>query len=168
MFVFCNSKISVLGPARCGSTSLYKYFNVEYNSLDNKNVGHWKWYGEFGMTKVVILRNPYDRVSSAFNIIGTAEKLGVDPVDFFAIHSCPYMWQLKELEFNIIDFYELDSYLGVSENTITTNAPINSPFHYVPNPMYSAKDLKQEYIDYETILNSRHKMTVDQWKYMTQ
>ena len=168
MFVYCNGKISVLGPARCGSTSLYKYFNVEYNSLDSKTIDHWKWYGEFGMTKVVILRNPYDRVASALNIVNYAEKLDVDPTEFFAVHSCPYMWQLRELEFQIIDFYELGKYLGVSEDTLVTNTPSNSEFKYIPNTEYSAQQLKQEYIDYVTILNTRHKMTVDQWKYITQ
>ena len=168
MFVFCNGKLSILGPARCGSTSLYNYFNLEYNSLDSKDIGHWKWYGEFGMKKVLILRNPYDRVSSAFKIVDTAEKLGVDPTHFFAVHSCPYMWQLRELEFNIIDFYELNLYLDISNDTLTTNATKKSSFNYISNPIYSAEQLKQEYIDYEIILNSRHKMTVDQWKYLTQ
>jgi hypothetical protein len=168
MFVYCNGKISVLGAARCGSSSLYNYFNLEYHSQDNETIDHWKWYGEFGMRKVIILRNPYDRVASALNIINYAEKMDVDPTEFFAIHSCPYMWQLRELEFQIIDFYELDMYVGISESSIVTNTHTDSAFNYIPNTLYSAQQLKQEYIDYVTILNSRHKLTVDQWKYMTQ
>ena len=153
---------------RCGSTSMYRYFNLPFNSFDKKTEDHWRWYGEFGKLRVLVLRNPYDRVSSAYNIIETSEKIGQTPTYFFGSHSCPYMRKIRDLEFHIIDFYELNQYLSVSDDTMVTNARKSSSFNYIENPIYSAECLKQEYIDYKTILNTRDKMSVRQWKYLTQ
>lgn len=155
-------------PPRCGSTSMYRYFNVPYNSLDKKTEDHWRWYGEFGKLRVLVLRNPYDRVSSAYNIIHRAEGLGQTPEYFFGSHSCPYMWQIRDLEFVIIDFYELKSYIPVSWNTLESESKKNSSFNYIENPIYSAEVLRQEYIDYKTFLSNRSKMTIEAWKYLTQ
>lgn len=173
MFVHDNGKVLTLSISRCGHTSMYTYFGLEEYSFEGK-VDILDWINSKSESqRVIVLRNPYDRVRSAQqNLAHCLDSLGSLPIEeerWFYNHSYPYLHTINHCNFKYIDFYKLQNYLEtVSKKTIKSKVSCNegSKF-YIPNNYYREQDLDNEFFQYEKILAEREEMSVEEWKELT-
>lgn len=172
MFVYENGKALILANSRCGHTSMYKYFGMEEYSLEGKiTIFDWIHSDSFSQ-RVVVLRNPYDRVRSALqNLKHCSEdnQLPLDDITWFYNHSWPFMGMIKHCDFKYIDFYKLQEYINFSEKTIRSKESTSQGTKiYVPNHYYSEEKLDMEFDFYNKFLSEREELSVEEWKELTQ
>lgn len=171
MLVYKNDKLVVLSMTRCGHTSMYEYFGLELYSF-HETLNFWKENTD-NLQRVLVVRNPYDRVVSAVKRILLCDTLD-DEDSFFVsrdlfFHCRPYMFTLVDLDFKYIDFYKLSAYIGdnITGKTTVTNSSNSSTNFYVANDYFSKDDLDLEYEKYLEILETKQELTVEEWKYLT-
>ena len=162
MFIHENEFIHILVNTRCGHTSMYEYFGIEpYSRIPDI----FNWISS-KKRRILVLRNPIDRINSAYKnslqFIGT----GVDPDEAFVSHSTPYLKLIRGLEFELIDFAKIDEYIPMSNKTVVTYSN-NTDFQYIPNKKYTEMDVREEYELYKTIMNTKLEISVSEWKALT-
>lgn len=180
-----NDDFFIYANTRCGSTSMYDYFNIRAYSLDNFENKHSIPFPEPAVKyNILILRNPYDRIRSALNATKYLHKLfGADQnpngnfyrsVGFHTWvinHSQPFLYYFgsrPQKDLYIIDFYELDKYVGKpSIGTLVSKAKRQRGWHKDFIPYYTRHELSIEYQTYKYLLSTYPKLSVDKWKQLT-
>ena len=160
MFIYDTNEFVIMAKPRCGSTSLYNFFNIEYNSLDNRNYTEWS---NSSLRKILVLRNPYDRITSAYKLLQELPFDAATKSEMFITHSCPYMWKIENVDFEYIDFYKLNEYIPLSDDTITTNTSNLSSKVYISNDRYNKDLVEKEYNLYKMFLSTRKEITPEEW-----
>ena len=160
MFVHDNGKVSVLCMTRCGHTSMYDYFNIPRYSLNQTSFKVW-WNSS--SIKVLVLRNPIERMCSAYK---TTELLHKDQ-EFFTSHCSPYLHFIPlDLNFKIINFDQLKKYIPFSLHTNPTHTNIKTD-EYIENNLFTKKQLIEEYSRYQFFINTKDEVSSDEWKELT-
>ena len=160
MFILHTNKFSIMAKSRCGSTSLYDFFNIDYNSLDARTYVEWS---NSSLRKILVLRNPYDRIISAFKFLHQVPFDAAKKSEMFITHSCPYMWKIENVDFEYIDFYKLNEYIPLSDETITTNTSKLSSKVYISNDRYDEHLVEKEYDLYKMFLSTRKEIIPEEW-----
>lgn len=164
LLVHDNGNICVAVATRCGTTSMYDYFNLA-RYTGNSKLDDWI---NSASRRVIVLRNPYDRIESALNNLSVVyskdEKPNISRMDWFKTHSKPYLIDIpKDLEFEVIDFYNLHMYVKISFSTLVTNSN-----NVDINPHKNYPLIKEEYDRYQYFMNNRKHISPVEWKELTQ
>jgi hypothetical protein len=167
MFIHDTGKICVYAATRCGHTSAQQYFNVDSRG---SQIDHWN---NTSSKRVLILRNPYSRVTSGF--LRVQRFKNISPEEFeekFIIHTKPYIANcmgtaFKQIDFAYINFEHLIQYIPMDASTVQTHAR-NSKQIYIYNRHYSKEQLEQEYELYQNVLTNKEEISVEEWKELTQ
>ena len=160
MFVQDINDMCVMAWARCGHTSMYRHFNIELYSLKGRHFD--KFIDSKANTKIVVVRNPYDRLLSAINNTKALKQTH----EWTLRHSKPLLRKLDRLEFDykIIDFYRLKDYIQVARDTIVTNSNASSSWSEEMRGYYTQEEMLDEYVAYKNIMSTREQLTTDAWK----
>ena len=196
MFVFDNGKINVMAENRCANTSMYNYFNVPVYSQMLHHHRHelrsiWK---QNPSEKIVVLRHPYQRMSSAiayhekqakqfyYDFTSMSpEKQQKNPLfwgyenlpnmsyEQFRIadirgHCLPYLHHLIGFNFRYINFDRISEYLPVKVGPITDT--VNKEFSHHFLEFFNIDDLKFEERLYQEYLQRFQEISPDEWKNM--
>jgi len=185
MFVYDNGKMCVYSATRCGHTSMYGYFNIPVYTCVAESFNIWQTTKNL---RIVVLRNPYQRLISAYKRFGCNSIIYDEHArQQFIEHSRPFLkyicygntmnfvhydietgqWRQNYLDFCYINFDRLSEYIPTDNRTITTNTKSESKV-YVKNDVYSENDLETEYIHYENLLATKREITPEEWKELTQ
>ena len=169
MFIHCTDKFAIMTATRCGHTNMYNYFGKVMYVDTGSTVYDWREHHN----PIVVLRNPLDRVVSAMLHDGSLFSQGRRE-EFFIKHSAPYMNNiLVGCNFRIIDFYDLEKYIprqGV-QSSRTYSAVDNTTEAedvYIMNESYSLQELQDEYRIYNNFMANKERVTVEEWKELTQ
>ncbi len=169
MFIFDNGRVCVYCESRCGHTSLYKHFGIPVYSIGQCGIDNWV---NTKSKRVLVLRHPYDRVTSAFLMLYRNLMSQEDFETNFINHTKPYMAELlscvdSTLDFQYIDFDKLNNFVEMDyANTTITNSRYRKHI-YIYNDAYSKKDLEQEYDLYLQIKQMKQEITVQEWEELT-
>jgi len=168
MFIHCTNTFAIMTATRCGHTNMYNYFRIKPHSGTEYTVRDWKEHHN----PIVVLRNPLDRVVSAVSWV----KHTQDTDALFVHHSLPYMNNmLVGCNFRIIDFYDLDQYIPrrtdvfqspVTYSRVDETAKVEDV--YVQNSDYTLEELQQEVDIYKKLMVSCERVSVEEWKELTQ
>jgi hypothetical protein len=165
MFIHDNGKVCVASAPRCGHTSMYSYFGIDEWSM---STDIRKWAGNASNSiKVIVLRNPVERMISAYNRIISIQSTNND--SSFENHCSPYLVNIaKHVNFYVIDFRNLGHYIPVSSKTIITGSskPISTDC-YINNSKFSKQDLEDELDTYNYFITNRPEITPEEWKELT-
>ena len=174
MFFYDNNKICVIAWPRCGHTSMYKHFNLPVYSTEDKKLYHF--VNSKATTKIVVIRNPYDRLLSAIKNskilearpIQDPKHLGFDWKHWAISHSEPVLHELTKLNigYKIIDFYKLNNYINVAKETIVTNSVASNTWEDYMSTYFSKEQMEKEYQAYLSIMISHDEISVPEWKLM--
>ena len=172
MFIHCDDKYAIMAATRCGHTNMYHYFDLPPYVETGFRVWDWKQHPN----PIAVLRNPLDRVMSALNFINSSyinDSKNRDLV--FANHSAPYMNNtLMGFNFRIIDFYDLEEYIPRRKDRIQS---LRMDSHvgdvmvedvYVENEFYSLQMLHTELEIYKELMCSYERVSVEEWKGLTE
>jgi len=183
MFYHDNEKLKVFANTRCGNTNMYHYFNIDVNKQKH-------FPSVYSNDLVIVLRNPLDRVVSATKGIAP-EVVGMFPVSVlkkflstghtaefltewgvFYLHCKPYLSNIKDKPFRIIDFTQLSEYipkqLDRQQSPVTNSRGYTDPKTvYVENKYFTLNDLETEYETYLELLKDREQISVAEWKEKT-
>lgn len=165
MFIHDNGKVCVASATRCGHTSMYSYFGIEEYSMST-DIRKWIW-NPSNSKKIIVLRNPVERMLSAYNRIISTQSPGKN--NDFAGHCSPYLVNIpKQHDFYVIDFRNLGYYIPVSPKTIITGSSksISTGF-YINNSKFSKQDLKNELEAYNYFITNKQQITPEEWKELT-
>jgi hypothetical protein len=177
MFFYRNDAYAIIAASRCGHTNMYHYHGLEpYSNTDDFSKNPKLWYQHHN--PIVVLRNPLDRVRSA--MLHTASNFHGKQFDydeqimFFYGHCYPYLRDIAEVKFRIIDFYDLDKYIPRREDLLQsyrTNCHADDTLTaedvYVMNNYFSLQELQQEYDLYKEIITTRERVSIEEWKEIT-
>lgn len=177
MFVYNDGKICVAATHRCGSTSMYGYFGLPlYEKIGNARFDftYWNSLNDESITKVLVLRNPYQRLESAINNTKYLSSDSVysellnnkDSKMFWTLkHSKPYLHNITCEDFYVIDFDNLSKYIRKDYFTVTTNS---RTYKWQENfaKYYSKEDLDSEYTLFEKF-SQRPNILPSVWKDLT-
>lgn len=165
MFVYDNKKVSVYCANRCGNTSMYSYFGIPKYTLPNATPDIWY---NTNSTKVVVLRNPVERMYSACNLFKIINLRGEAGKNFY-VHCAPYLHDIQQnWDFKVIDFYKLSNYIPISNDTIPTASGKITTGEYIVNEFFTEAELFQECFLYETLMKTKEEITPEEWKELTQ
>lgn len=183
MFSYSNGKIFVVAPTRCGHTSMFSYFQVENKVQNRYMTEYFDGFQRENVEKVLVIRNPYDRLKSAINYMNTQtaedrryieREFGLEGKranEFWLVaHSMPFMKHVIKYDFKIIKFENLASYIDISQKTVVTNSKCNSEEYedlYIKNFSYTEEDLKKEHTIYKDLISNRETISVTDWKNLT-
>jgi len=164
MFILCSPNFAVMCALRCGNTNMYHYFGIEQYSGTGFTMQDWKQHHD----PIVVLRNPLDRVVSSLYL----HRFHAPTIVYQ--HSAPYMHDLLSCNFRIIDFYQLEQYiprrgdlLQSWRSEVRLKKTATAEDAYVPNTVYTLQDLQQEVEDYENLMLTRDRISVEDWKKIT-
>jgi hypothetical protein len=150
-----------MAATRCGHTNMYNCFGKVIYGATGFAVEDWRIHHN----PIVVLRNPLERVVSAFRVD--------DRERFFIAHSAPYMNNiLTHSYFHIIDFYDLEQYIPrkghQSPRTYShADETVEVEDVYVQNSGYTLKELQQELEIYKELMMTRERVSVEEWKELT-
>ena len=160
---------------RCGHTSMYEYFGLEPYSLAYRHHNDFK--NSTADVKIVVIRNPYDRLVSAVRVTDTVQRSeaargrkNFDRKDWISKHSRPELSDLIKVQgvnYKIIDFYRLNEYIPVGPTTIPTFAIQPQGWEDWMAEYYTKQQMKAEFAAYEKIMQSRPQMNVREWHRLT-
>ena len=162
MLVYSNGKINILANTRCGSTAIGVFLGLGRHYERINTIDDWI---QFSGKKVIILRNPYDRVMSAvrtLNYLEEAEKLTCDAEEFFVRHSCPYLWMIQEQNFSVVLYEDLVKYVPEKDSHQTNTSNVSNET-YIINSAYGPECLKYEYLLYKIYKSEREILNVESW-----
>jgi hypothetical protein len=140
---------------------MYAHFGLPIHSNTN---GLDAWV-QSKSRRILVLRNPYDRVMSA---IRAAHKPYTVPSNetkeqWIADHTYNYLHTFsRQLDFEIIDFYRLSEYIDVSDHTISSDS---NNIHRMDVPDDPA--LRQEYIQYKYFMKHCKQISPEEWRELT-
>ena len=184
MFFYDTEKFLVVCNLRSGHTSMAHRFGMKGHTLpeNHPDLSPENWLDNFrnskAKTKVIVIRNPWDRLQSAINICSIAKKDSGMVFDekFVRGHSNLYLSELNDSGFEdyyIIDFYKFSDYvptrghLNVSTNANYSGAKerlFDSEGNYLQNTRYSRywpmKELHKEDKAYNKIMKRQPKLPV--------
>jgi hypothetical protein len=170
MFALCTRNYAVMANLRCGSTNMFNYFGIDTKEFGMQN---WKQHHN----PIIVLRNPLDRLVSSLPFFGMNSLPDqVRPEDAFINHSKPYLHIISAVNFRIIDFYDLEQYIPrntvIRMQSLRTNTRCSPSTTakdvYVENVGYTLQDLEREFGIYQELMTTREKITVEEWKELTQ
>lgn len=174
MFIHCTDTFAIMAATRCGHTNMYHYFGIEEYSRDwSVEVLPWKNHHN----SIVVLRNPLDRVVSAMlHYASLRVDNETDREHSFVYHSSPYMRRmLTGCNFRIIDFYDLDQYIprrtDVFQSPVTysrVDETTTVEDVYVQNSHYTLEELQQEFDTYKYLMANKERISIVEWKELTQ
>ena len=175
MFIHCADTFAIMAVNRCGHTNMYNYFGIEPYSQKLTAESFWAWKRHHN--SIVVLRNPLDRVVSALKNTEVYEKnkgrREWDVATFFFYHSYPYITgMLVGRNFRIIDFYDLEQYIprihnqSLRTDTLVGNVTVEDV--YVENEFYTLHALQREVDAYNKLMANTERVTVEEWKELTQ
>jgi hypothetical protein len=146
-----------------------------YFGIDTKEFGMQNWKQHHN--PIIVLRNPLDRLVSSLPFFGMNSLPDqVRPEDAFINHSKPYLHIISAVNFRIIDFYDLEQYIPrntvIRMQSLRTNTRCSPSTTakdvYVENVGYTLQDLEREFGIYQELMTTREKITVEEWKELTQ
>jgi hypothetical protein len=73
------------------------------------------------------------------------------------------MWKIENVDFEYIDFYKLNEYIPLSDETITTNTSKLSSKVYISNDRYDEHLVEKEYDLYKMFLSTRKEIIPEEW-----
>jgi len=165
MFILCTRKFAIMTPPRCGHTNMYHYFGIQQHSDTGFHTEDWKQHPN----PILVLRNPLDRVASSLELFNTLTPTKVHR------HSCPYMHYLRKCNFRIIDFYDLEQYIPRSNlmqswrSDTRLDDTVTAEDVYLPNnTVYTLEELQQEVENYKQLMLTRERISVEEWKNLTE
>lgn len=184
MFYYDNGKVCVFAATRCGNTNMYHYFGFKPYS---KTVDDFSAWSTSSSQRVVVLRNPIDRMISATKAVpemlpGTTlpidvirNKYAIEPymeIAIFQAHCSPYLHKILNEPFRIINFSRLNEYIPRRTNllqspTTNSNNYTDPKSAYVENRYFSLAELEKEYEIYLSLLKEREQISVEEWKEKT-
>ena len=187
MFYYDNGKVCVLANTRCGNTNMYHYFGIKPYSKSFDGFNAWSTTTS---KRVVVLRNPIDRMISAIKASAdsTAPALSIEVLrkvlaneytiesrienSIFQVHCCPYLYEITNEPFSIIDFNRLSEYIPRKTDlhqspTTNSNNYTDPKSSYVENRYFSLAELEKEYDTYLSLLKEREQISVEEWKEKT-
>jgi hypothetical protein len=87
----------------------------------------------------------------------------------FSGHCSPYLTKLEtvNLDYEIIDFNELDQYVPLAHRTNVTNCNNKTLNNFIENDIFSREDMLEEHERYLKILSERPKLSPNEWKELT-
>ena len=164
MLVYDTGNVCVATATRCGHTSMYDHFKLPRYSINN---GLDVWITSTSR-RVLVLRNPYDRIQSALKNMSVVYDRIKTPnfisESWLKTHSEPYLISIpKDLDFEIIDFYNLSMYIKLSASTLVTNSNNVDISLYRDYPF-----IDEEYSRYQYFINNRKHISPNEWKELTQ
>jgi hypothetical protein len=157
---------------------MYNYFGIEPYSQKLTAESFWAWKRHHN--SIVVLRNPLDRVVSALKNTEFYEKNKSggewDVATFFYYHSYPYITgMLVGRNFRIIDFYDLEKYIPRRSDkyqSLRTYSHVDNMTKvedvYVENEFYTLHALQREVDAYNKLMANTERVTVEEWKELTQ
>lgn len=155
MLVHDNGTICVMANTRCGHTSMSHYFGINPHAEKRR---FWDWI-ESSSRRILVLRNPYDRVKSAV----ITSEYATDKEAWIEVHSKPYLIEIPTiLSFEIIDFNRLSEYIPLSRDTAVTNT---SSVHHTEIDL--TPEMREEYIKYRYFMQHCKQVTPEEWKELT-
>jgi hypothetical protein len=189
MFYYDNGKVCVFANTRCGNTNMYHHFGFKPYSkaVDDFNA----WSTTTTSQRVVVLRNPIDRMVSAINAVPAMPFGTTFPIDvvrnkyytesyiescmettLFKMHCSPYLHKISNEPFKIIDFSRLNEYIPRKMNllqspTTNSNNYTDPKSAYIKNKYFSLTELEKEYEIYLSLLKEREQISVEEWKEKT-
>ena len=168
MFIHDTGKICVYAATRCGHTSVQQYFNIKPYSQKSQ-IDCWI---NTSSKRVLVLRNPYSRVTSGFLMLQRVDSL-VDFEDNFITHTKPYIadclgTESNEIDFAYINFENLIKYIPMDYARTRQTHSHNRKQLYIYNRQYSKEHLEQEYALYQSVLRTKKEISVEEWKELTQ
>ena len=164
MFIYDNGKVCILSVPRCGHTSMAHHFN-QTPHIVNGGMSDWV---KSSSRRILVLRNPYDRLQSALR---NAEGFPYSPSDtsytkeeWIRVHSYPYLIHIPATtDFEIIDFYKLSEYISLSTDTHQTNS---SSVHHTK--LEISPEMRKEYALYRYYMEYCNQITPEEWKELTE
>ena len=179
MFFYRNDTYAIIAASRCGHTNMYHYHGIEpyTNTADALSQNPKLWYRHHN--PIVVLRNPLERVVSAmlhtlFNFKGKQFDYDKQSM-FFYEHCYPYLNDIAGVDFRIIDFYDLEQYIPRRSDRFQsprTDSRIDNTTKaedvYVMNDYFSLQKLQQEFDLYKELMMTREKVSVEEWKELTE
>lgn len=190
MPIFDTSKYSLLAPTKAGHTAFYDFFNKPRYS-EYRHLNEWK---NSNKQRILVLRDPVERMYSAINFFKQCyrkehQMLPPDATNknnflnkvfskdrpiksrkteieyfVFHLHCRPFMLDIKDTDFKIIKFEELDNYLPRYQNIPTTHTTQKDITLFRKNPFFTKQDLLEEQHLYNLILASKEPITPEDWK----
>ena len=170
MFFYQSDRLSVVAASRCGHTSMYRYFGIEPYSSEYTPFEQFK--DNKSPVKVIVIRNPYDRLLSAVRNLESQEKnnvqlVGITRKQHIWEHSNHYIHQLHtwgDVGYKIIDFYNLGLYIPVGQTTLPTysNDGITEWQDWMSEWMNKQEMLK-EFSAYQEIIKNRPRLSTGEW-----
>lgn len=87
----------------------------------------------------------------------------------FKGHCAPYLQKIQDsnVDFEIIDFNDLDQYIPLAHRTNVTNCSNVTLDNFVDNDIFTKEDILKEYDRYLEILTSKSKISPTEWKDLT-
>jgi hypothetical protein len=166
MFIHDNGKVFVASAPRCGHTSMYSYFGIDEYSMSGTDIRQWNLRPS-NSKKIIVLRNPVERMSSAYNRMLFTKSENKD--NDFENHCRPYLVHISNwLNFYVIDFRNLGFYIPVSSKTIVTeSSKAISTGCYINNSKFSKQDLENELEAYNYFITNKPQITPKEWKELT-
>jgi hypothetical protein len=139
---------------------MYEYFNIPLYSIQGNQLQ--KFIDSKAETKIVVVRNPYDRLLSAIN----NTRILNQTTAWTRRHSRPYLQKLVllDLDYKIIDFYRLGEYIPIGKSTVITNS---SHVYACSDDMknyQTPEAMKKEYDAYQKIMSTKHQISPQEWK----
>jgi hypothetical protein len=165
MFIYDNGKVSILSVPRCGHTSMAYHFNQTPYIVKG---GLLDWL-KSSSRKILVLRNPYDRLQSAQrNAEGfpyvPSDGINTTKEEWIRVHSYPYLIDIPAtISFEIIDFYKLSEYISLSTDTLQTNS---SSVHHTK--LEISPEMRNEYVRYRYYMEYCNEITPGEWKELTE
>jgi hypothetical protein len=161
-----------MAVTRCGHTNMYHYFDLPPYVETGFSARDWKQHPN----PIIVLRNPLDRVLSALKFIHSSYIDNSNRDSVFANHSAPYMnATFMGVNFRIIDFYDLEEYIPRRKErtqSLRTDSRIDDTMKaedvYVENEFYTLQQLQQELEIYKELMMTREKVSVEEWKGLTE
>jgi hypothetical protein len=150
---------------------MFDYFNIppwtQQNLFDFETDQPF-WVRDFKLTKtkekIVVVRNPYDRLLSAIKSSKYISHLSPwRKTDWIRSHSVHYLFRLTDTKFNIIDFNKLKNYIGQPHQALKTNS-VAFGHKEIFNEFWSEEEMEREFVAYNKIMEERTPITVTHWK----
>ena len=139
---------------------MYEYFNIPLYSIQGNKFQ--KFIDSKAETKIVVVRNPYDRLLSAIN----NTRILNQNTAWTRRHSRPYLQKLAllDLDYKIIDFYRLREYIPIGKGTVITNSSNANGWSDDMQNYQTLEAMQKEYDAYKKIMSTKHQISPQEWK----
>ena len=145
---------------RCGHTSMTGYFGFEPYTLDHNRLIVWN---KTQSRRVLVLRNPLDRLKSALLHSDAYEKYPEFTSDqWLSFHGDPYLHRVSHTSFDIIPFENLSDYIPVHRMTRHVNVA-NTTY----DELKHMPQMEYEYEKYQYYKQNNKVITPEEWKELT-